>query len=76
MITEPFTVGNSLIHRVDPRLKIVFAVMLSCIVAVADSLPTLFAGLTIALLLIILARLNGWAVLKRLAVVFGFIVLI
>ena len=29
MITEPFTAGNSLIHRVDPRLKIVFAVMLS-----------------------------------------------
>ena len=76
MITEPFTVGNSLIHRVDPRLKIVFAVMLSCIVAVADSLSTLFAGLAIALLLITLARLDGWAVLKRLAVVFGFMAFI
>ena len=76
MITEPFTTGNSVIHHVDPRLKIVFAVMLSCVVAVANSLPTLFAGLTVALLLIALARLEGWAVLKRLAVVVGFIALI
>jgi cobalt/nickel transport system permease protein len=76
MITEPFTVGSSLIHRVDPRLKLVFAVILSCIVAVADSLSTLFAGLAIALLLIVLARLDGWAVFKRLAVVFGFMAFI
>jgi cobalt/nickel transport system permease protein len=76
MITEPFTAGNSLIHRVDPRLKIIFAVLLSCVVAVAESLTTLFTGLTIALLLIVLARLDGRAVLKRLTVVFGFMALI
>jgi len=76
MITEPFTAGNSIIHHVDPRLKIVFAVMLSCVVAVARSLPTLLAGLATGLLLIALARLDGRAVLKRLAVVFGFMALI
>ena len=76
MITEPFTTGNSIIHHVDPRLKIVFAIMLSCVVAVAGSLPTLFAGLTVALLLIALARLEGRAVLKRLVVVVGFMALI
>ena len=76
MITETFTAGNSFIHHVDPRLKIVFAVMLSCITAVADSLNTLYAGIAAALLLIVLARLDGRAVLKRLAVVIGFIALI
>ena len=76
MITEPFTAGNSVIHNVDPRLKIVFAVMLSCAVAVANSLPTLFSGLAVALLLVLLARLDGQAVLKRLTVVFGFMALI
>jgi len=76
MITEPFTAGNSVIHNVDPRLKIVFAVMLSCTVAVSNSLPTLFSGLAVALLLIALARLDGRAVLKRIAVVLGFMALI
>ena len=76
MITEPFTAGNSVIHSVDPRLKIVFAVMLSCVVAVADSLFTLSAGLATGLMLIVLARLDGRAVLKRLAVIFGFMALI
>ena len=76
MITEPFTAGNSVIHSVDPRLKIVFAVMLSCVVAVANSLITLSVGLITGLMLIVLARLDGRAVLKRLAVVFGFMALI
>lgn len=76
MITEPFTVGNSVIHSVDPRLKIVFAAMLSCVVAVANSLLTLSTGLATGLMLIVLARLDGRAVLKRLAVVFGFMALI
>ncbi|MEN8246852.1 MAG: cobalt ECF transporter T component CbiQ [Thermodesulfobacteriota bacterium] len=76
MITEPFTAGNSVIHSVDPRMKIVFAVMLSCVVAVANSLLTLSAGLATGLMLIVLARLDGRAVLKRLAVVFGFMALI
>ena len=76
MITEPFTAGNSFIHHVDPRLKTGFAVVLSSIVAVADSLATLLTGMAAALLLVVLARLNGRAVLKRLAVVLGFIALI
>ena len=76
MITAPFTAGNSVIHSVDPRLKIVFAVMLSCVVAVANSLLTLSAGLATGLMLIVFARLDGRAVLKRLAVVFGFMALI
>ena len=76
MIIEPFTAGNSFIHRADPRLKIVFAAMLSFAVAVADSLATLGAGLLVALLLVVLARLEAKAVLKRLAVVFGFMALI
>lgn len=76
MITEPFTAGNSVIHSVDPRLKIVFAVMLSCVVAVANSLSTLGAGLATGLMMIVMARLDGRAVLKRLAVVFGFVALI
>ena len=76
MITEPFTAGNSIVHHVDPRLKIVFAVMLSGVVAAAHRLPTLLAGLAIGLLLIAMARLDGRAVLRRLAVVFGFMALI
>jgi len=76
MITEPFTAGNSVIHRIDPRLKIIFAVILSCTVAVSDCFHTLISGLAVAAMLVGFARLDLRAVSKRLAVVLGFIALI
>jgi len=76
MITEPFTSGNSVIHQVDPRLKIVLAVLLAGAIAVADRGITLTAGLMVAALLVALARLEVKEVLRRLAVVFGLMALI
>ncbi len=76
MIREPFAIGNSWIHRIDPRVRIVFAVIYSLVVALSNRFPVLLTALCISILLICLARLNPKEVGKRLAVVIWFLLLI
>ncbi len=76
MIDEPFAHGNSVIHRIDPRFKIVFACALSIATAVSYRFPTLFFALGLALLLVVASRLHMGTVLKKLLVVFSFLVLL
>ncbi|MDM8551246.1 cobalt ECF transporter T component CbiQ [Desulfobacterales bacterium HSG2] len=73
MIHEPFVIGNSLVHRTDPRLRLVFATAYSFAVALSNQFPTLIAALVISFLLIGLARLNLREVAGRLAIVNGLI---
>jgi len=75
MIEESFVNGNSLIHRLNPVLKIGFAIIYSFVVAVSSKFPSLFAALFIALFLVILARLNPRKAAVRLAAVNGIIIL-
>jgi len=75
MIQEPFATGNSQLHRLDPRLKVLFATVYSFVVALSNSFPTLFAALFLSLVLICLARLNVRDVAKRVALVNGLILL-
>jgi cobalt/nickel transport system permease protein len=76
MITESFATGISVIHRIDPRLKIVFAVGYSFVVAVSLQFPVLFTALAASLVLVGLARLDVWGVIRRISVVLGFVLLI
>jgi cobalt/nickel transport system permease protein len=73
MINEPFAIGHSFIHRIDPRYRVAFAILYSVMVAVSYRLPTLTLALMASLALIVLARLNILRVLGHLAVVMGFI---
>jgi cobalt/nickel transport system permease protein len=76
MITEPFAVGNSWIHKTDPRLKIIFATLYSFIIALSDKFPALITGLLISIGLVALSGLNIRQVSRRVAVVFGFLLLL
>ena len=76
MINEPFATGSSVIHRIDPRYKIVIAGLYSAVVAVSYRFPTLASALFCAFILLALARLDPLEVAKRILVVFGFLVLI
>lgn len=76
MIEEPFARGNSIIHRIDPRFKLVFAAALSIATAVSYRFVALFFALGLSLLLVAASRLNVAAVLKKLMVVIGFLVLL
>ena len=73
MTFEVFADGNSVIHRIDPRLRIVFAAVFSGVVAVSDYFPALFAALAVSLALVFTARLNPGRVCKRLLVVVLFL---
>ena len=74
--SESFASGNSYIHSIDPRLRVLFAFLLSVTVAVAEGFLTLGISLIIAIALIRAARLNIPAVSKRLTTLLGFLLLI
>ena len=69
MILEDFVKGDSLLHRLDPRVKIVVAGLFSVLVAVADKYSCLAAAGCLAFVLVLLARLSLRQVLLRLLAV-------
>jgi len=60
-----FIEGDSLIHRLDPRAKILVGFAFSIFIAVSRTFPVLWATLLVAFLLAVTARLSTGAVLKR-----------
>jgi cobalt/nickel transport system permease protein len=72
-IQEPFSEGSSVAHGLDPRGKIIIAALFSILVAVARSFPAALAGLALALVWLVLARLPWQKVLTKLLVVNSFI---
>ena len=76
MITEPLAHGDSYLHRLDPRLRVVSAAVFSCTVAVFDAFPALAAACGAALALLLFSGLEIGAALRRLAVVLGFLLLL
>jgi len=73
MTFEEFSRGDSLLHRLDTRVKITGTVALTLVVALCHSFYTGFAGLLLGALLLALSRLDCRVVLRRLLVVNGFI---
>lgn len=76
MLSEPFAHGTSLLHRLDPRLRVLAAAAFSIIVAVSYGFPVLIAALMVAILLVVLGGLNPKNLFKRLLVINGFVLLI
>jgi len=73
MIEEQFSTGNSFVHGLDPRIKIIVAVLFSVVVAVSPSLPAILLALGVSLFLIALARLSLREVFYRLLLANGLI---
>ncbi|EIM63657.1 cobalt ECF transporter T component CbiQ [Desulfobacter postgatei] len=72
MLSEAFAGGNSILHRLDPRLRIVFATLFSFLLAVSKSFPTMTAGLGLSMVMIGLSQIPLKEVLKRVVVINGF----
>lgn len=66
MIQEPFAVGTSWLHRIDPRFKLVCAGLFTTIVALASTYPTLMGAVVLGLVFACLAQLKVTLFLKRL----------
>ncbi|MFH1136263.1 MAG: cobalt ECF transporter T component CbiQ [Pseudomonadota bacterium] len=73
MHIEEFSHGSSLIHRLDPRVKISSAVLFSVVAALADRVEVLAAALVGGAALVLLARLNLRRVGVRLVMVNAFV---
>jgi cobalt/nickel transport system permease protein len=73
LIEEDFSQGDSLVHRMDPRLKLVTGALFSAIVAVSSRWPAYIPGIFLALGLVLLAKLPLRKVLIRLLMVNGLI---
>ena len=76
MIEQRFAQGDSLVHRLDPRPRIVIAFLFSILIAVSTRISVASAGLVVGAILVVLARLRFLDLLKRLLEVNVFIVFV
>ena len=75
MIDEPFASGDSVMHRLDPRCRIIAAIGYSIAVAVLYSFQALFLAAAVSLGLLISSNLGLGRVLSRMLMVNGFVLL-
>jgi cobalt/nickel transport system permease protein len=76
MLHEPFAVGNSFVHRIDPRIRITAATVFSVIVALSSQFPAMASALGVSLVLITCAKLPAREVVKQITIVNTFIILL
>lgn len=69
MIEESFLIGDSAIHRLDPRAKLITAVAFSVVVALSDRFVALLPSILVAVSFVFLARLSIKRVCLRLLMV-------
>jgi cobalt/nickel transport system permease protein len=74
MLQEPFASGNSFVHRLDPRMRLLSAGVFSIVVALSRNFHVLTTALVFAFLLILLAQLSVREILRRIILVNSFIV--
>jgi cobalt/nickel transport system permease protein len=66
MMDERFAQGNSLMHRRDPKVKVIVAVTFVTVVAISNSFMVVTMALALASALTLLSRLEAVPVMKRL----------
>jgi len=73
MEIEEFASGNSWVHDLDPRVKIIVTMIFSIVVALNNSIQVAAVSLILPVALAICARLNFRKLMARLGIVNGFI---
>ena len=76
MIAQPFALGDSIIHRLDPRIRVSAAVAVALFIALSTRLAVPAAGLVVGAALAAFARLDPRRLLKRMLEVNLFIILL
>jgi cobalt/nickel transport system permease protein len=69
MVCDTYFSGDSMVHRLDPRVRIVVAAAFAGVMAASTSMAVCVAGFLCATLLVIVARLPWRPLAKRMAVV-------
>ncbi len=73
MHLETFAQGDSLLHRLDPRAKLLAALAFSLVVGLSSTNGVLWGGLAVGIVVLLVGRLPFWPLLKRLAAVNSFV---
>jgi len=76
MVCDTFLQRDSVVHRLDPRVRIVVALAFSLVVALSGRFAVLGAGLALAILGAVVARLPVLATVKRLLAVNVFMLIL
>jgi cobalt/nickel transport system permease protein len=76
MISEPFATGNSIVHRLDPRIRVSLTVLYSFVVALSYQFSVLITALGLSLILIAISRVRIVDVFKRMVMVNALILLL
>lgn len=76
MIEEGFSEGNSWLHKLDPRVRIIYVLLFSIIMALSTKSLVLTSGFIFSVILVFLAHLKFKEILKRLLLVNIFILLL
>ena len=69
MTCERFSQGSSVLHRADPRIKIIFSLLLSIEIVYLNGLLGLFLALLFSIFLILITGIDTGIILKRLFIV-------
>ncbi len=72
MMDEHFSKGESLLHRRDPRVKIIAAFLFTLVVALSNHFLVAGSALILAVILLLISRLRLKEVVKRLLLVNSF----
>jgi len=76
MISEPFAIGSSIIHRLDPRIRVSLTVLYSFVVALSYQFTVLLTALSLSLILIAISRVRILDVFRRMITVNALILLL
>ena len=76
MISEPFAIRTSIIHQLDPRIRVALTSVYAFVVALSYHFPVLITALALSTVLMIISQVRLTAVLKRMIWVNAFIVLL
>ena len=76
MINEPFAIGSSIIHQLDPRIRVGFTILYAFAVALSYQFSVLIAALVLSAIMIVISQVNIKEVFKRLIAVNTLILLL
>jgi cobalt/nickel transport system permease protein len=76
MINEPFAIGSSIIHQLDPRIRVGFTTLYAFVVALSYQFSVLIAALVLPAILVLISQVSIKDVFKRIGMVNALIVLL
>jgi cobalt/nickel transport system permease protein len=76
LLEEDFITGDSIIHRMDPRARLIACVLFAVVVALSDRFSSLLPALLVSFFLVWLSGLPIKAVISRLLVLNAFLLLL